>query len=127
LAVPALAEGTWQSYIDGFRVGDKSRTWSKQVNDGWSTNITFVDCKVHGYSTATVRIQLTRETPWYQPDENMGRQNYSCSGSGTIHRVWDQPPHNNDYHFVATHLAGSSSSSNQYSTCLSVGCVKVSY
>ena len=126
-AAPVAAEGTWYSYIDGFRVGDKSRSWSKNVTDGYNTVILLDKCYVHGQPSTNVRIQLTRETPWYQPDENVGRNDYHCTGSSSPFRVWGEPGAGETYHFVATHVAGSTSTVNQYSTCLSTGCVEVIY
>lgn len=102
----AYAEGSWSSYITGASTGFNSRTWTDRNADVTSTTIRFDGCvnNINKPVKADVTLQLTRETPWYQPDENRGRKVLYCSSSDT--KSWGRQPSGN-YHFTITHVSGS--------------------
>ena len=97
LASPALAEGAWHSYLDKVLPGFDSRTWRDGDIDANSTNIGFTNC----YGTAqSGHVQLTREKPWYMPDENRGVKHFwACSGGRSQIEAYGRQP-SGSYHFT---------------------------
>ena len=94
----ALAEGTWVGHIHGAKPGFNSRSWTDRNSDGLRTTIRFQGC-----TARTVEVQLTRETPWWQPDENRGRRTLECAGSDR--EFWGDEEAGN-YHFTITNFDG---------------------
>jgi hypothetical protein len=60
----------------------------------------------HAASVSNTQLQLTRETPWYEPDEDRGRYTFYCSSSDS-HAFGDQS--SGSYHFTVTKIQGSTS------------------
>lgn len=102
----AYAEGGWSSYMTGVLTGFNSRTWQDQNIDSTSTSITFSGCtnNINPYHGVNAEVQLTRETPFYQPDESQGRRSLNCGGSDT--KYWGRFPAGS-YHFTLTGVNGS--------------------
>lgn len=86
---PAKAEGSFSSYMTNVRDGFDSRTWSDHNNDTVSTHI-----RLSGVTKAGFCLQLTREKPWYEPDENRGIRDFGYGGTQYYGR---QP--SGSYHF----------------------------
>ncbi|MFE7269948.1 hypothetical protein [Streptomyces sp. NPDC057623] len=107
-AIPAHAEGSWSSSMNGVRTGFNSRTWTDNNNDGVSTSISLSGCSNGGLGPAVndTQLQLTRETSIVQPDENRGRYTFHCASSDS-HAFGDQPK--GDYHFTVTKIEDSPS------------------
>ena len=63
-----------------------------------------------------LRIQLTKETPFYLPDKNLGRQDYACHARKVTHS-WD-PQVGGSYHFTLTHGNGSTQAPDKVSAQL---------
>ena len=89
-AQPAYAEGGFTSYMKGVREGFDSRTWTDKNRDTQATQILLASC------TRALRLQLTREKPWYLPDENRGTRAYWDDPQT---RSWGRQP-SGDYHFT---------------------------
>lgn len=108
MAPIAWAEGSWPSYIHGAMTGSDSRTWTDQDVDDISTTVRFDDCLDinHPFETPSAEVQLTRETPWWQPNVSRGRRTLHCvaSASGS----WGDQAEG-DYHFTITKINGRSS------------------
>jgi len=122
LGAPLVAaEGSFNSSMSGVLTGFTSRTWGDRNSDGNATRITLRNC-THNWSPQAPKsseLQLTRETPWWQPDENRGRKTFNCGSSAT--GDWGRQG-NSSYHFTVTKIAGLSSGPS-----LSVGSLTVSY
>jgi hypothetical protein len=98
---PALAEGSWTSYMQGVLVGFDSRTWTDHNSDSVSTHV-----YLYGCSGWTFNLQLTRETPWYEPDEDRGHRAYwNCGRTSGETRYWGDQP-SGDYHFSVIDCCG---------------------
>src|SRR5205823_3370283 len=78
LAPAAGAEGSFNSSMTGVATGFSSRTWTDHNSDSAGTRITLRNCTNNWSSQApkSAELQLTRETPWWQPDENRGRKTF---------------------------------------------------
>lgn len=107
-AIPAHAEGSWSSSMNGVRTGFNSRTWVDKNNDSVSTSISLSGCSNGGLgpSVTNTQLQLTRETSVVEPDENRGRYTFNCTSSDS-HAFGDQP--GGDYHFTVTKIQDASS------------------
>lgn len=105
MTTAAFAEGSWSSYISEALSGFDSRQWTDNNSDGTNTSIRFDGCvDVNaGYIATSAEVQLTRETPWYQPEVNMGRKTLDCGSSDT--RSWGQVQASN-YHFTLIKIGG---------------------
>ncbi|NJQ14722.1 hypothetical protein [Streptomyces bohaiensis] len=105
-AVPAHAEGSWSSSMNGVRTGFDSRTWTDNNSDNVSTRIALSGCSNGGTGApvTNTQLQLTRQTAWYQPDENRGRYTFHCSSSDA--NAFGRQPAGN-YHFTVTRIQGS--------------------
>lgn len=86
VAVPAQAEGSFSTYMSNVRDGFDSRTWTDHNHDTVSTHI-----KLSGVTKAGFCLELARETPWYQPDENRGIKDF---GLGSTQYYGRQPSGN---------------------------------
>ena len=108
IASPAFAEGSFSSYFRGWLPGTSSRTWSDQNRDADATRITLGGC--HAVSSGAVpitpQLQLTRETPWYLPDDNRGRKSFECWSQPSVTQSWGRQP-SGTYHFTLTKVNGS--------------------
>ncbi|MCD9877898.1 hypothetical protein [Streptomyces guryensis] len=74
----------------------------------YGTYISLTGCGYGGLGApvSNTQLQLTRETPWYEPDEDRGRYTFYCSSSDS-HAFGDQP--SGSYHFTVTKIQGSTS------------------
>ena len=110
MAVPAAAEGSFTSSFSGWLPGKNSRTWSDGNRDANSTLITLGGCRAEPNATVrvTFRLQLTRETPWYTPDQSKGRKDFACFSS-PVTGNWGRQE-SGSYHFTLTHVNGNESS-----------------
>jgi hypothetical protein len=117
----ALAEGSWTSSISDASTGFDSRTWTDRDSDNVSTVIELRGCSVYGDNVADdwTRLQLTRETPPWQPDEDRGRKNFHCVDVATGN--WGDV-RSGDYHFSVITINGYDSGRR-----LSATAVKTSY
>lgn len=108
MAPVAWAEGSWTSYIHGAMTGFDSRTWTDGATDGDATKIRFDDCLDinHPFETPSTEVQLTRQTPWWWPDEDRGRKMLHCLITDTGNWGW-QPV--GGYHFTITKINGRTS------------------
>lgn len=106
VAIPAAAEGSFSSSFSGWLPGKSSRTWTDNNRDASSTLITLGGCRAESNATISVtfRVQLTRETPFYTPDQNKGRKDFACSGSAKTGN-WGRQS-SGSYHFTLTHVNG---------------------
>lgn len=124
MAAPAAAEGSFTSYFSGWLPGKHSRTWGDSNRDANSTLITLGGCRASANVTVrvTFRLQLTRETPWYTPDQNKGRKDFACY-SKSVTGNWGRQS-SGSFHFTLTHVNG-----DQYSWPgkVNASTVKVSY
>jgi hypothetical protein len=122
-ALPAAAEDGFNSTMTDWLPGVSSRTWSDRNADRNSTDITLGGCRARSNPTirVTVRIQLTLEKPWYQPDQSKGRKDFACS-TGTVVRRWGSQERGR-YHFTLTHVNGQEDSPHK----VSASTVKVRY
>ena len=111
LAAPVAAEGSFTSSFSGWLPGLSSRTWQDTDRDAASTQIKLGGCRAESNLSLGVnfRVQLTRETPWYLPDENKGRKDFACSAASKTNS-WGRVPQGS-YHFTLTHVNGSDYSS----------------
>ena len=105
---PAWAEAAWSSTLSGVLTGFNSRSWADHNIDTVKTSIQFNGCVDidHGYVGTTATVQLTQETPWYEPDINMGVKTLNCASSDT--QIWAQEPAAS-YHFTVVKIGGQTS------------------
>ena len=102
----AFAEGSWSSYLSAVATDFNSRTWADKNSDAANTTIRFDNCREHSGATfSNTEVQLTRETPWYEPDENRGRKTFTCYSTYTGN--WGRQP-SSSYHFTITKINGCS-------------------
>lgn len=116
----AVAEGKWDSTLQGVLQGFRSRNWTDRASDMSSTRIKMSGCRLDSpspFSKAT--IQLTYDNIW-TPDENMGWENLYCSNADTANygRVKQ-----GNYHFSLIYLNGT----QRFIGRLSTSAVNVSY
>lgn len=106
IAAPVAAEGSFTSSFSGWLPGLDSRTWKDGNRDASSTRITLGGCRAEANPTVVVtyRLQLTRETPWYLPDENKGRKDFACHRT-SVTNSWGRQAAGS-YHFTLTHVNG---------------------
>ena len=109
LAPAAMAEGSWTSSITNALTGFDSRSWTDNNSDSANTTIQFNNCEDDwtAIEPDNTQIQLTKETPWYEPDENRGRFVSDCENSDTDN--WGDEP-SGSYHFTIIRINGSESS-----------------
>lgn len=90
----------WQ--FSGWLTGQNSRTWDADRETDFYLGVN--RCRVNVPDSRSVELQLTRETPPWQPDINMGRHTYPCGSKNQWARR-DAP--DADYHFTLTRINGS--------------------
>jgi hypothetical protein len=124
LASPALAEGGFSSSFSGWLPGVSSRTWKDRNDDGVSTTIRLGGCRARASATRVVvlRIQLTKETPWYTPDQSLGRKDFDCHRSSSVTRSWGRVAAG-DYHFTLSAVNGTEAFDDK----VSASSVRVAY
>lgn len=114
LVSPALAEGSWASYLSGTRVGFDTRRWYDNDNDAVSTYVTVHECRDAQpmYSNDSIELQLRRHMPgWF--DDPRGNRSNICYYSGTM--WWDRQPAG-EYFLKITRITGSDASWQYIST-----------
>ena len=86
-AIPAHAEGSFSSSMSAVRTGFDSRTWTDKNSDSVSTYISLTGCDNGGLGAkvTNTQLQLTREKPFYEPDEDRGR--YTAASHAARHRL----------------------------------------
>jgi hypothetical protein len=104
---PALAGGGFNSSMTDWLPGNSSRSWNDSVADRNPTFISLDRCrrKANPNAGVTLRLQLTKETPFYQPDKNLGRRDFACHGR-KVQQSWPAQV-GGSYHFTLTHVNGS--------------------
>lgn len=84
VAVPAFAEGSFNSHISNGRVGFETRSWWDGDTDGVSTSVShYSKCNAR-----SVSYELMHEYSW-RPDAKLGTKTVSCSGTGSLY--WGTP------------------------------------
>jgi len=99
-AAPAMAEGSWSSYITRAIAGFQSRSWQDNNIDNISTSVQFSGCSLEG----GVAFEKTQLEMWGEfgafPDQNLGNiQNYCGTSS------WGRVA-SNSYHFRINTING---------------------
>jgi hypothetical protein len=123
MAMPmAFAEGSFSSYMTAVYPGFSSRTWTDHNSDSQSTNIELATCfwNPQHMGLKNLTLQLTKQEPWYLPQQNRGRRNYVCPTGST--QAWGRQP-SGSYHFTLVDVNGSDHSP----LAVSVKTVKVWY
>lgn len=107
LAQPAFAGGGFNSSMTDWLPGNSSRSWSDSVPDANNTYISLDRCRLKSSASysVTLRLQLTKETPFYLPDKNLGRRDFACHGR-KVQQSWPAQV-GGSYHFTLTHVNGS--------------------
>lgn len=102
MAGVAYAEGNFSWYTQSVSKGFNSRTWTKNSSLG-ATVINEYSCQFNYPSGGSfVTYQLTREQPWYKPDQDLGHLQSPCFSngwSGNSYRNFGAPGPSN-YHFT---------------------------
>jgi hypothetical protein len=76
---PALAEGSWTSYIKDWRNGKESRRWQDNHLDRWNTTVAFSGC-TFGDGKGGANIRLFRNiNNW--PDAGYDMKSNTCNTS----------------------------------------------
>ncbi|MCU1371646.1 MAG: hypothetical protein JWO77_2840 [Ilumatobacteraceae bacterium] len=119
---PAAAGGGFNSSMTDWLPGLSSRSWKDSVHDSNRTYIALAGCrlKTDASQRVTLRIQLTKETPFYKPDKDLGRHDFACHQRKVQHS-WS-PQVGGSYHFTLTHVDGSTHARDKVSAS-SVGVV----
>lgn len=89
IAAPAYAEGDFNSYMNDWSDGDKSRTWQDLNSDGDDTHVTFRDC------TREFRAYIVRER--FGPDTTVADEWINCRSYNDAVRAGDVAA--DHYHF----------------------------
>ena len=82
-SVAGASSFSW--YMTGVFPNFDSRTWTTTVSADASINSTSCNSweygvyPIGGYGTGNYTLQLTQETPWYEPDINRGQHEYTCN------------------------------------------------
>lgn len=83
----AAGASSFSWYMTGVLTGFNSRTWTSTVSADASINSTSCNSWSYGtdpgggYQTGNYTLQLTQETPWYEPNINRGQHEYTCNSS----------------------------------------------
>ncbi len=105
-ASPALAEGSWSSYLSNVGVGFSSRTWTDYALDQVATTVKLSGCSMNSGGTfSSTRINLYREYG-VLPDQSVGAITNTCNTSN-----FGQGLAADMYHFTIDRINGSTSSS----------------
>ena len=84
-------------YMSRVLVGFNSRTYATPTQGGHA--IESDTCSwTYPAPGSKYRLQLTQETPWYEPDRNAGQSDYPCPGGYSYHSFGTQP--GGSYHFT---------------------------
>ena len=107
---PAMAEGSWTSYLSSVGVGFSSRTWSDNALDQVATTIKLSGCSMNtGGTFSSTNLNLYREYG-ILPDISMGSISNGCSTSS-----WGQALGADMYHFTIDKINGSTSGTPRFS------------
>ena len=83
----AAGASSFSYYMTSVFTNFNSRTWTSTVSANSSINSTSCNSWQYGtnpsggYQTGNYTLQLTQETPWYEPDINRGQHQYTCDSS----------------------------------------------
>jgi hypothetical protein len=121
----AWAEGSFTSSLTRVETDFNSRTWTDNHTDANNTVITLKGCRrdYPSETKVTATLQLTHETPWYEPDQNQGQKVFPCYSSST--QGYGTQTKTGGYHFTVVDIDGCGSCGYYIST--SSGGVAVSY
>lgn len=109
-STPAMAEGTWTSYLSGVGVGYSSRTWNDSALDQVATTVKLSGCSMNtGGSFSSTTLNLYREYG-ILPDMSMGSIANACNTSN-----WGQALGGDYYHFTIERINGSTNPSPRFS------------
>jgi hypothetical protein len=107
---PAMAEGTWSSYLSSVGTGFSSRTWSDNALDQVATTVKLSGCSMNtGGTFSSATLNLYREYG-ILPDISMGSISNACNTSN-----WGQALGADTYHFTIDKINGSTSSTPRFS------------
>ena len=109
-ASPALAEGSWTSYITGAKIGFESRAWADRDLDQVPTTVKFTGCSVSGTTFSSTGVTLYQDTliPFFYT--NHGLLTNTCN---TV--SWSQALGSGIYHFTIERINGSSTTTRTFS------------
>ncbi|WP_411574474.1 hypothetical protein [Streptomyces fradiae] len=93
-SAPALAEGSWSSYIKEWGLNSESRRWTDNHLDRAATTVTLSKCNFYG--DGGTDIGLFRDIS-FQPDAKFGAQVNICSTSN-----WGEMKTKGSYYFKKT-------------------------
>ncbi|MFE7189897.1 hypothetical protein [Kitasatospora sp. NPDC057541] len=79
-AAPALAEGSWTSYISNWGPGSESRRWEDADRDDVVTSVTFQGCATATEDFKDADLQLYKDV--FGPDKAYGHRTNHCGTSG---------------------------------------------
>jgi hypothetical protein len=82
-STPAMAEGYFGSYLSGVAKGYESRRWTDLNRDSSSTDIRLRNCAIPGNLPNPWADVAVYRAIDFQPDQNKGTKNFSCSSSAT--------------------------------------------
>lgn len=91
--------------MTGVLTGFNSRTYSSPSSGSHQIESDSCSWSYPGAGGSYYRLQLTQETPWYEPDRNAGQYSYPCPGGYGYHDFGSQP--GGSYHF--TYVSGDNS------------------
>ncbi|MFI2292878.1 hypothetical protein [Streptomyces niveus] len=77
VTAPALAEGSWSSYISDWGTGNESRRWTDRNSDSVSTSVGFGGCSASPTSFRSVTLAVYKDV--LGPDDNKGNKDNTCS------------------------------------------------
>ncbi len=109
-ASPALAEGSWTSYLSNVPVGFESRTWADRDIDQVATTVKLSGCSVSGTTFSSTGIALYQDTWLWGVFTNHGLITNTCN---TV--SWGQGLGSGNYHLTFERINGSSSTSRTLS------------
>ncbi|MFF7592218.1 hypothetical protein ACFZCK_32570 [Kitasatospora purpeofusca] len=78
-ATPALAEGSWASYISSWGPGSESRRWADSDRDDVATSVTFQGCQTGNNDFKDADLQLYKDV--FGPDKVYGHRSNHCDTS----------------------------------------------
>ncbi|MFE6871136.1 hypothetical protein ACFVFS_31840 [Kitasatospora sp. NPDC057692] len=78
-AGPALAEGSWTSYISNWGPGSESRRWEDADRDDVATSVTFQGCATGNNDFKDADLQIHKDV--FGPDKSYGHRSNHCDTS----------------------------------------------
>ncbi|WP_380284482.1 hypothetical protein [Kitasatospora purpeofusca] len=78
-AGPALAEGSWTSYISNWGPGSESRRWEDSDRDDVATSVTFQGCVTGNNDFKDADLQIYKDV--FGPDKAYGHRTNHCDTS----------------------------------------------